>query len=264
MFPLISNIGRGFGPVEIAGGSGVAPAAPTLSVIDAGSGTVTATVTGTGIIRLYYRLPGGVWTAGSSRSGNGIITQSGLTPGNLYEFSAVATVDGLSSPWADICGLYLYAASLAKISNLEKWIIDKIKTDYPGLFKTVDHWRGQIADDGGPAAYMKHAPFAFVTYGHLRPRREGDYDLNKQIGFVVFVGQADDAAGVSRIGSAAKPGSLSLGDAVITSIDNQHPGAGFDCDRLYLVESQIVVNAARMSEIYYGFEAAWITPSTNR
>lgn len=257
------ELGVSFGYLAGSGG-GTPPDKPGLIVIAAGAGAVTAAVTGTGIIRLYYRLPGGAWTAGASRSGDGSIAQSGLTPGNLYEFSAVATVDGPSSPWADICSLYLYSDSLAKVTNLEKWIIDKIKTDYPGLFKTVDHWRGQITDDGGPAAYLKHAPFAFVTYGHLRPRREGDYDLNKQIGFVVFVGQADDAAGVSRIGSASKPGSLSLGDAVIAAIDNQHPGSGFDCDRLYLVESQIVVNAARMSEIYYGFEAAWINPSTHR
>ncbi len=101
------GLGRGFGPVT-SGTGGEAPEAPTLAVVDAGSGTVTATVTGAGTIRLYYRLAGAAaWTAGSSRSGSGNISQSGLTAGKTYELIAIATADGLSSAPSNLERLYL-------------------------------------------------------------------------------------------------------------------------------------------------------------
>lgn len=92
----IAQIGRGFGP--LTGGGGAIPAAPGLAVTDAGSGTATATVTGSGTIQLYYRLPtASTWTTGNSRSGSGTISQTGLTEGSIYDFYATDTVAGMTS-----------------------------------------------------------------------------------------------------------------------------------------------------------------------
>jgi hypothetical protein len=112
----IAHIGRGFGPLT---SGGTAPDAPTLLVADAGDGAVTATVTGTGTIRLYYRLSGGsVWTAGNSRSGSGTISQTGLVEGAEYEFYASATSDGLTSRPSNIVSVEMSDDTL----SFDDWV----------------------------------------------------------------------------------------------------------------------------------------------
>ena len=68
------------------------PTTPTLAVANVGNGTtVTATITGgtAGVTyNLYYSLNGSTWTAGSTRIGNGNITQAGLTDNTVYHFVA--------------------------------------------------------------------------------------------------------------------------------------------------------------------------------
>jgi hypothetical protein len=70
------------------------PSTPTLSVVDNLTGSsVTATVDGEAGVtnRLYYCKAGdSTLTAGSSRSGDGTITQTGLTQDNVYYFVAVS------------------------------------------------------------------------------------------------------------------------------------------------------------------------------
>jgi len=89
-------------PAEIGVSFGFlsAPDAPTLSVVDGGDAdSAVASVTGTGTIQLYYRLKTeSDWTTGETRTGDGDITQTGLTASKWYEFYATATDGGTSGP----------------------------------------------------------------------------------------------------------------------------------------------------------------------
>lgn len=82
-----------------------APNAPTLAVVNDGTGTsATATLDGdAGLVhRLYYRkFSTRAWTAGLTRTGDGTIQQTGLIAGTWYEFLAVSDDAGaLSLPSA--------------------------------------------------------------------------------------------------------------------------------------------------------------------
>jgi hypothetical protein len=236
---------------------------PRITAISVAGGVVSITVDGTGAILVYGRPATTLgWSlVGTALSAAAPIEIENLVPGNVWEFYVVAQDAGLSSPPSNIARIFVYSSNLAGAVNIEKWILSRLSA--LGLFKTVDHWGGQIADGGGPAAYLKYAPFAFVTFSHIAPRREGGFELNRRVGFLIFVGAQDDTPGVSRVGSTGKPGSSFLMEAVTAALDDKHPGEGFDCDRLYLTDSQIVVNSEKMSEIYLGFEADWIKPTTD-
>jgi hypothetical protein len=79
-----------------------APSAPTLAVVNDGTGTsVTATVGGDAGVthRLFYRLrSGSAWIAGLTRAGNGTIVQTGLTANSVYLFMAVSDNGEYSLP----------------------------------------------------------------------------------------------------------------------------------------------------------------------
>lgn len=81
-----------------------APNAPTLSVVNTGTGTsVTATLAGDAAVthRLFYKKRAdAAWTTGLTRSGDGIITQTGLTANNRYEVIAVSDNGDYSLPSA--------------------------------------------------------------------------------------------------------------------------------------------------------------------
>lgn len=78
-------------------GTATPPGTPTLTVTDNTDGSASAAVTGSGTITLYYRIFGAsAWTTGTPRTGDGDITQTGLTQGSWYEFYATAN-DGLES-----------------------------------------------------------------------------------------------------------------------------------------------------------------------
>lgn len=73
---------------------GAAPGEPTLSVVLAGSGAVTATVAGDASVTntLYYRKSGDTsWTEGNNRSGDGDISASGLDADTNYTFTVVSS-----------------------------------------------------------------------------------------------------------------------------------------------------------------------------
>ena len=76
------------------------PDAPVITgVVDNGDeGGITASVTGTGTIQLYYRLKYETsWTTGESRSNSGDIVQAGLTTDSWYEVFATILSSGVTS-----------------------------------------------------------------------------------------------------------------------------------------------------------------------
>jgi len=105
----IHYISAGLEPVDVASGS--PPGEPSLSVTNDGNGTaVTATVDGDAgaTNKLYYRKAGdSAWTAGSSRSGDGDIAQSGLTPETRYQFVIVSDSGGFYSIPSNVVALFV-------------------------------------------------------------------------------------------------------------------------------------------------------------
>ena len=250
MIGTIANIGRGFGPLT---SGGTAPDAPTLSVVDAGSGTVTATVTGTGTIRLYYRLAGASsWTAGNSRSGTGDISQA-LTAGYLYEFSAVATVGSLVSPWSAIAAAFVTDANLCFLTSIEDWAVGKLQT--LSIFKNV---RSVQPDDYKLASIEGLAPLALVKATLGAPTREGGYDCNRTIALQVVFGNHHNTPGVARRGSASVVGVSKMAELVFDALEGQHPGAGFDCDDFYFVGAVETFDNTKDYALEFQCEANWI------
>ncbi len=112
--------GTGFGAdgTEYEGTLGGFPGEPSLAVVADSSSQITATVDGdSGVTnRLYYRKSGQAsWTAGETRSGDGDITQTGLTAGTSYSFVAVST-----SAVGDIYGLPSAALNLLVTGETQK------------------------------------------------------------------------------------------------------------------------------------------------
>ncbi len=131
------------------------------------------------------------------------------------------------------------------ISKLEAAIVavlDELTWNDLKMFRNCDHWQYQIAaSKGGIQAFENLAPFCFVAYEPFaNSTREGDSDLNDKLGFVIAIGQKGPDA---RIGSEIKPGSLTLRAAVIATLDQWHPGAGFTCDELEYFDDYINVDA---------------------
>lgn len=246
------ELGVSFG-YQAGSGGGEAPAAPTLSVVDAGAGNVTATVTGTGTIRLYYRLAGASsWTMGSSRSGAGTISQS-LAAGYLYEFSAAATVDGLSSPWAAIVTVFVTDAELGFLTRIENWAVGILES--MAVFKTV---RSVQPSDYSLASLEGLSPLALVKATLGAPTREGGYDCNRQIALQIVFGSHHTTPGLARRGSSAVIGVSKMAELIFDAFERSHPGAGFDCDDFYFVGAVETFDSAKDYALEFQFEANWI------
>lgn len=83
-----------------AAAAGAAPGEPTLSIVLAGSGAITATVDGDASITntLYYRQSGDTsWTEGNNRNGDGDISATGLDADTNYTFVVVSDDSGFYS-----------------------------------------------------------------------------------------------------------------------------------------------------------------------
>jgi len=96
------------------------PDAPVLvSVTDDGAGsTVTAALTGTGTITLFYRVLGtAAWITGLTRSGDGNIQQTGLSSSTWYEFYATITIDGSESGPSAVLRQFVSSATETTIES---------------------------------------------------------------------------------------------------------------------------------------------------
>ena len=116
---IVGSMLRSLGQRSVA----TTPTEPTLiSVISQGDGdSVIATMTGdTGVTNLlYYRTLGDTaWTVGESRSGDGTITQTGLTGNTSYDFIVVSQSGGCLSLPSRLITVNL-ATNLAVESDLD-------------------------------------------------------------------------------------------------------------------------------------------------
>ncbi|MGH2271392.1 hypothetical protein ACQ9LF_06295 [Anaerohalosphaeraceae bacterium U12dextr] len=239
--------------ISVTSGGGEIPDAPTLSVIDTGSGTVTATVIGTGTIRLYYRLAGtNTWTAGNSRSGSGIISQY-LIAGYLYEFAAIAIDEGQFSPWSSIIKVFVTSANLCFLTQIENWAVGILAS--LSLFKTV---RAVQPSDYSLASLEGLAPMALVKATLGAPTREGGYECNRQIALQIVFGSHHATPGLARRGSDTVVGVSTMAELIFDAFDCVHPGAGFDCDEFYFVGAVETFDTIKEYALEFQFQANWL------
>ena len=86
--------------LKSVGHSGTQPGEPSITVESTSSGEAIVTVDGDAAVtnRLFYRQAAdAAWTTGLTRSGDGTITQTGLTAGELYSFVVVSESGGYYS-----------------------------------------------------------------------------------------------------------------------------------------------------------------------
>jgi len=162
------DVGLGFGTTGIV----AIPDAPTLSAVDAGDGeSATASVTGSGTITLYYRLKTGTtWTTGETRSGDGDITQAGLTA-TWYEFYATATVDGGESAPSQVVAVHIQGDTDTTIETVIYTILSG-DTDITDLASTRIY----------PVYVPQNATMPALTFQHISANRE--YTLAGSFGMV--------------------------------------------------------------------------------
>jgi len=147
-------------------------------------------------------------------------------------------------------------------ARIEAWFVSQLTAlEYEGkiVFKTVDHWRGQIGiGNSGIESFERFAPFAFVKYQPVRPSREGDYDLNRKLRIAVAVGQSSREAGIARIGSDTKMGISIIQSLVVNLFESVHPGDGFSCDDFYYTGDAESVDHPKRFAIELYFEASYL------
>lgn len=148
-------------------------------------------------------------------------------------------------------------------SAIEKFIVDTLAAltvDGKAVFKTVDHWRHQIAgDNSGFESIERFAPFAFVAWYPPDAEREGDYDLNQVFRFGVFVGQNSRQAGDGRIGDSLNMGVSELHDRIIAAVENTHPGSGVQCDNIHFIGTNELLDSPKAYAVQMMFKANYIT-----
>jgi len=146
---------------------GSAPGAPSLSVANDGDGdAVTATVDGDAgaTHQLYYMLFGDTsWTTGESRSGDGAISQAGLTANRIYSFIVVSISGGLNSLPSTVIRVYVSADT----ADLETAIYHQMAENAVGAIVGTRIYRAGEA----PQSVLEHSQ-AFVTYQRIDTLRE--------------------------------------------------------------------------------------------
>ena len=143
---------------------------------------------------------------------------------------------------------------------MEDWIVTILAAlQYNGedVFKTAEPWEHQLA--AKLESFGRYEPFAFVCYHPDQPLREGGYDLNQGLRFSVFFGVQSKDAGVARRGDDNHLGASKIRDLIITALDGQHPGVGFDCDELNFVYEVEWVEAQKRYAAELHFLAKWLS-----
>jgi len=153
----------------------------------------------------------------------------------------------------------------SETSIIEQWIADTLAaltdsgSSLPGnkVFKTADKWTGQVsADSSGAEAFIRYAPFAFVSYVPQYAFREGGDDLRQPLEFAVAIGIVSKHAGVARFGDTGILGANKIEQLVIAAIDHKRPSdATVKCDDLKFQGSILVIDRPTVRQIQMNFTA---------
>jgi len=142
-----------------AAASGSMPAAPTLEVVNDGTGSsVTAAVTGDASVTntLYYQLDDDTeWTEGESRSGDGDILQTGLTVNTWYSFIVISDDSGVISLPSKCYRIYVMVGEETSPYNqgypFENVTVDNLLRGNAQIFWTLD------------SEFTENSPYVFVV-----------------------------------------------------------------------------------------------------
>lgn len=150
-----------------------------------------------------------------------------------------------------------------KVAVIEQAMVDAaavLQNNGKQLFKTCDIWKHQIsADAGGMEAFERYAPFFFAKYEPPAGAREGDYDLNQKLRFVVAIGFKSKQKGVARVGNSNNTGASKARDIIISTFDDWHPGGDVGCDQLYYFDEFELVDAPKHYALQINFVANLLT-----
>lgn len=153
------------------------------------------------------------------------------------------------------------------LTQVEDWAITTLAALKDGneadLFKTVDHWHGQLASGGsGYESFNKYTAFAFVQAELNRVSRQGDGDGCVEIQLFVMIGQSSKEEGICRLGDATHVGTNRMFEKVLLALDGKHPGDGIACDDFFLTDVLENINQPKRHGIQPVFTAKWIPLNT--
>jgi len=153
----------------------------------------------------------------------------------------------------------------SETSIIEQWLADTLAalTDsgsaLPGnkVFKTADLWTGQVsAEKSGAEAFIRYAPFAFVSYIPSDAFREGGDDQRLALDFAVAIGVTSKYPGVARFGDTGFLGANKIEQLVIDAIDHQRPSSdSVKCDDLKFQGSILVIDRPKVRQVQLNFTA---------
>ncbi len=153
--------------IGLTPGSGIITTAPTITaIVDGGDeDSFIATVEGTGTIQLYYRLRGATtWITGQTRSGDGDITQTGLTGDRWYEVYITDAIAGVeSSPSA------IHYINIAGTDNT-------IETAITSIFLADSDITDMITDRIYPNYVPQGKAVPAISYQQISGVRDSDLD----------------------------------------------------------------------------------------
>ncbi len=150
----------------IAMASEIQPVPAISSITDNNDGSITVAVTGSDTIQLYYRALGASsWTTGESRSGDGDITQTGLTLNRWYELYCVSIGDYHSSAPTAIEKLF--------VDNGE---YNDIETAIYSILTGDDSVNALVGTRIYPQILPPEAAMPAIVYHHLNTGR--DWTMN--------------------------------------------------------------------------------------
>jgi len=146
--------------------------------------------------------------------------------------------------------------------QVEKFIADRlaslVKPDESKVFKKAVAWDYQIdPTKGGIEAFVKYAPFAFVSFLPPDFTRQGDYDLDEKLIFCIALGTVSGKDGVARKGDADNYGISKLYDLTVAAIDRVHPGVT-GCNDLHIFDTALVSETKRSYCLQLYFESRLI------
>jgi len=153
----------------------------------------------------------------------------------------------------------------SETSIIEQWIADTLAaltnsgSSLAGnkVFKTAELWTGQVsADQSGAEAFIRYAPFAFISYIPADAFREGGDDLRLALDFAIAIGVVSTSPGVARFGDPTHLGCNMIEQLVTAAIDHQRPSdATVKCDELKYRGAILVIDRPKTRQIQLNFTA---------
>jgi hypothetical protein len=150
------------------------------------------------------------------------------------------------------------------IAALVQWVADTLKIlafDGKLVFKTVDIWKHQVGiSKSGLEASSRYSPFAFVSSGDEKSKREGGYELQRIPDIRIVIGVDSKEDGVAQWGDETHFGTSKIRDLVINALDKKRPdGTDITCDEFYYENSLEILDMPKCHWLQINFTVGQMT-----